>query len=138
MTIEQDRARLAHEHVTGIGQQEEDGRPRKAYATVVHELTTLVRSSGVVQALEFVGAYTNPDKKKAGEKLLEHLAVQMRRVVPSVKDGQGLRELARRTGDLRVYMHLGRELLATLVWYRRCIQSILKIDPTETATQDED
>ena len=137
MTIEQDRARLAHEHVSGIEQKGDDGLS-KAYATVVHEPTTLVRSSGVVQALGFVEAYGNKAKQDAGVILLDQLAQQMRRVASSVNGGSELCIHARDTDDLRVYMHLGRELLATLVWYRRCIQAILKLDPTEAANQDED
>jgi CRISPR/Cas system CMR-associated protein Cmr5 small subunit len=139
MTLEQSRARLAHRDVTGIANTYDNAMPmRKVYATVVHELTTLIRSAGAVQALEFVAAYSNDDKNKMGTVLLDQLGNQLSRVTPSITNRISLRARARETDDLCEYMHLSRELLSTLVWYRRCIQSILKIDPTQEASQGDD
>ncbi len=134
MTLEQDRARLAHNHVSAV--KSEDEAKQKKFATVVHELTTLIHSAGPVRALECVDAFTNDAKKEQGTVLMDYLASQLKRLDPSLNNGADLRKRIREENDLQRYILFGRELQACLVWYRRCIQSILKINPTESASED--
>ena len=134
MTREQARSTQAFEDV-----QEESGRTeaeRKRYATVMYQLIILVRTAGWLQASEFLLSLTNSEKRAAGERLLAALAQQMNRVNTDISDIESLRNKAR-TAELQEYMLLTREFMATIVWYKRFVQSILKIDAS-TAMQDQE
>ncbi len=99
-------------------------KEHKKYGSMALKLPILVKTAGLVQALAFV------DMKSASENsytdLLEHLAM-----VIGVKDKDDLMEQSR-TNDLQEYIHLTRQTLAALDWFKRFAQSILKVKPTDS------
>jgi CRISPR/Cas system CMR-associated protein Cmr5 small subunit len=133
MSLDQQRAVAAHAHVEAIGKL--DAEAQKRYATVVYQTIALVRNAGLVQTLEFVAALMTGAKREASEKLLGHLASQLSRIDSDITGVDKLRDRARKAG-LRDYMLLTRETMATLVWYRRFVQSVLKIDPANLDRDD--
>ncbi|XXY45287.1 type III-B CRISPR module-associated protein Cmr5 [Sorangium sp. So ce269] len=127
-SLDQQRALLAHEHVTSVkGWPDEK---RKKYGGMVHRLPALVRSAGLSQALHFVSS------RKAGEQklVLDHLAHQLRHIDASIEGGKELLDAVRRA-KLPRYLALTRETLACVDWYRRLVQGELGIEPGE---QDDD
>lgn len=138
MTREQDRARMSFEHVKEVAGGNNPAFAKR-YATVVFQLTTMTRTAGIVQSLEFMAALSNREKRQAALKLLDHVGEQMERVGGgAIGDGDSLRNFARSCTDLQSYLLLGREIAATLVWYRRFVQSILRIAPGEAMTREDD
>ena len=128
MNREQGRAMAAHRHVTAIVCRSE--AERKRYATVIYQTIPLVRNAGLVQALEFLHALSNQEKREAAAEFVDQLAEQLKAMVAEIQDGESLRRYAREQTDLQKYLLLTREIMAALVWYRRFVQSILKIEPT--------
>ena len=125
MTLEQTRAVAAHDNVQKLLDSSDEDKKR--YATVIYQTIALVQNAGLVQTLEFINALSNATKKAAADRFLGHLAAQLKRVDSRITNADTLRDRVRRA-NLRDYMHLTRETMATLVWYRRFVQSILKID----------
>ncbi len=143
MTREQQRASMAFQDVSKINKESKE--EQKRYATVVYQLIILVRTAGLLQALEFLASITNKSKKAAAEKLMNQLAEQLQRVhlldkelkkVQKDKKHIKLRDIIR-NANLYEYMLVTRELMATMVWYRRFVQSILKISPADANLSDE-
>ncbi|WP_437834966.1 type III-B CRISPR module-associated protein Cmr5 [Sorangium sp. So ce1153] len=127
-SLDQQRALLAHEHVTAVkGWPDEK---RKKYGGMVHRLPALVRSAGLSQALHFVSSR----KTDVQRPLLDHIASQLRRVDADIKSGEALLRAVRHA-PLPMYLVLTREALACVDWYRRLVQGELGIEPGE---QDDD
>jgi len=123
-TLEQQRAALAFTHVSEIERKPDEDR--KKYAAIVHKLPSLLRTAGLCQTLEFVhsrkGAYQVP---------LSHLAAQLTRSHPPLKGGVTELLAVSRQADLPLYQRLTHEAIACADWYRRFVQSVLKIDPAD-------
>jgi CRISPR-associated protein Cmr5 len=88
------------------------------YGSMAHKLPVLIRTAGLAQALEFVESRGDESQKL----LLDHLAVAV---------GAGSRaEYLRRSRDYELgqYIRLTQESLAALLWYKRFVQSVLKVE----------
>lgn len=123
-TRQQQMALSAYDRVTAVEGQRPDYRQK--YGTMAHKLPLLIHTAGLAQALAFVES-RNED---AHTQLLQHLAETI--------DHAGIhhgRELAARSraAELDEYMLLTRRVLAALVWYKRFVESILKIEQPDTA-----
>jgi CRISPR-associated protein Cmr5 len=127
---DQDRARLAFEHVS---RYEPQSPQAKKYASMVHALPALLRSAGLCQALHFVASRKNESQRA----LLEDLARQLRRVNERSTSGEALLALAREA-DLTEYLRLTQEAIACSSWYRRLVQAVLKIDMAEADREGEE
>jgi CRISPR-associated protein Cmr5 len=120
-TLDQQRAMLAFEHITAIKELSED--KRKKYASMVHAMPALLRNAGLSQALHFVSSR----KDETQWELLDHLAVQLKRVDPNIKNKESLLDESRKA-KLSVYLRLTHEALACVNWYRRLVQGELQIE----------
>jgi len=99
---------------------------KKKYGSLAHRLPVLVRTAGLAQALAFVEARG----KEAGQQLLQDIAEVV---------GVGNREaLLKRSREAKLleYMDLTRRVLATLDWYRRFAQSVLKVEAGDDGEGD--
>ncbi|WP_437677259.1 type III-B CRISPR module-associated protein Cmr5 [Sorangium sp. So ce131] len=124
-SLDQQRALLAHEHVTAVKAWPDEKR-RKKYGGMVHRLPALVRSAGLSQALHFVASR----KADAQTIILDHLAAQLRHIDASIQGGEELLHAVRRA-KLPKYLTLTREALACVDWYRRLVQGELGIEAGE-------
>lgn len=122
MNLDQTRAVLAYQHVEPLRAQAAEA---KKYGAMALKLPILVRTAGLCQALHFVASRPEPTCTR----LLDHLARQLHRVDDRITNAATLCERVRKA-DLQRYLHLTREATATLQWYARLAQSILKIDRT--------
>ena len=113
-TRNQEYAAQIFEQVTQVGEDE-----RKKYGSLAHRLPVLIRTAGLAQALAFVDARG----KNPGKRLLDDIAAVLR-----FKDKD---ELLRRSreAELPEYMRLTRDVLTSLVWYKRFAQSVLGVEP---------
>ncbi len=91
----------------------------KKYGSMAHKLPVLIRTAGLVQALEFV----NSRGDAAQQKLLGHLASVLRR-----QSDRALLDYSR-TAGIAEYMRLTHDALGALTWYKRFAQSVLKVLP---------
>ena len=114
MTLEQERAALAFQHVQTVTDEEQ----RKIYGSMAQKLPALIRSAGLCQALHFV--------KSRGKAplitFLNHLGEQLHRADGNVSDAESLCSRAR-MADLAHYVWLTREVLASVGWYARLSRS---------------
>lgn len=122
MNLDQARAVLAYQHIEPLLAQKAFARK---YGAMALKLPILVRTAGLCQALHFVQSRNDPSCTR----FLDHLAKQLARVDPTIEDAASLCEYVR-TADLKVYLHLTREATATLQWYARLAQSVLKVERT--------
>lgn len=122
MNLDQARAILAYRHVQAIAA---DAAMKPKYGIMALKLPILVRTAGLCQALHFVQSRGGD----AHEALLGHLAEQLNRVDPQIRDAASLCHQVRHA-KMRAYLHLTREAAATLQWYARLAQSVLKVDRT--------
>ncbi len=122
-TLDQKRAALAWEHGAAVGANKAE---QKKYASIVYSVPMLVRSAGLSQALHFVQARGD----KTQQHLLGHLAKQLQRVNANIKDTNTLLKQVREA-ELSEYLQLTHETLACLTWYKRYVQGVLGILPTE-------
>lgn len=102
-------------------------KERKKYGSMAHRLPVLIRKAGLAQALAFVEARCGTE----GQRLLDHLAVVI---------GEKTRSelLCRsRTASLPDYMHLTRQVLAALFWYKRFAQSVLNVEAGDNSEEGE-
>jgi CRISPR-associated protein Cmr5 len=119
--LEQERAALAFRHVTELQGEKE----RQRYGSLALKLPALLRTSGLCQSVHFLRSRTtNP----ASSQLLTHLAIQLRRVDPSIQTDDDLCARARRC-ELALYLWLAREAVASANWYARLAQSELGVLP---------
>lgn len=122
MNLDQTRAILAYRHIQSVAA---DAAMTPKYGIMALKLPILVRSAGLCQALHFVQSRGID----AHEALLGHLAEQLKRVDPQITDAESLCRQVREA-NMRAYLHLTREAAATLQWYARLAQSVLKVDRT--------
>jgi CRISPR-associated protein Cmr5 len=125
MTLEQQRAAAAFEHVRAIaGRHAKESTERKQYAAMAQKLPVLIRTAGLCQALHFLQS-RRKDRQVLGD-LLEHLAAQLARTERGIQNGDQLCEKVRKA-TLPSYVWMTREALATAEWYARLSQSELEI-----------
>lgn len=126
MTLEQQRAALAFQHVQEV--PEDDQKARDLYGSMAQKLPVLIRTAGLCQAVHFVRSR----KKPILNKLLDDLALQLQRVDETIVNGTSLCDRVR-TVALSQYLWLTREALASAEWYSRLSQSELNVNRTEDA-----
>lgn len=115
-TRSQRNASTAFKQVAEVHRQGEAASTK--YGSMAHKLPVLIRTAGLAQALEFVESRGDDSQKL----LLDHLAVAV---------GAGNRaEYLRRSRDYELgqYVILTQESLAALLWYKRFVQSVLKVE----------
>ncbi len=95
----------------------------KKYCAIASKLPILIRSSGLMQAYAFVESRAAKEKEVEAKKFLEHFAETL-----SFGSQSALGDKVR-TSDLVTYMHLTRNALAALLWYKRFAQSVHKYEP---------
>lgn len=127
-TRQQQMALSAYDRVTAVEGQRPDYRQK--YGTMAHKLPLLIHTAGLAQALAFVESRDKDPHMQPHTQLLQHLAETV--------DHAGIhhgRDLAARSraAELDEYMLLTRRVLAALVWYKRFVESILKIEQPDTA-----
>jgi CRISPR-associated protein Cmr5 len=120
-TLDQRRAQRAFADIEVVKGWEE--AQRKKYASMVHAMPALLRSAGLSQALHFVMSR----KKEEQKKLLDHLAVQLRRIDDTIRSRDSLLDVVRKA-DFSKYLLLTNEALSCINWYRRFVQGELKIE----------
>jgi CRISPR-associated protein Cmr5 len=92
---------------------------RNKYGAMAHQLPILIRSAGLAQALAFLET-----RDTAGhEQLLKDLAATVGLPKTLVQRA--------REAPLEEYMHLTRQVMAALLWYKRFAQSILEIKASD-------
>jgi CRISPR-associated protein Cmr5 len=135
MTLEQKRAAKAFEDVNALaGRYVKDSAERKSYGSLALKLPALVRTAGLCQALHFLDSRGN-DTSKA---LLLHLAGQLARIDDAIEGTSETSLLDRvRKAELADYLRLSRETISVANWYSRLTRSILKVEPTDEAGEEE-
>lgn len=128
MNLDQTRAVLAYKHIQGVASDESQ---KAKYGIMALKLPILVRSAGLCQALHFVQSRGTPSHNV----LLSHLAEQLKRVDPRITDADSLCKQVREA-TMQTYLHLTREATATLQWYARLAQSVLKVERTSEEDSD--
>ncbi|MFL6235303.1 MAG: type III-B CRISPR module-associated protein Cmr5 [Thermoanaerobaculia bacterium] len=122
MTLEQQRAAMAFDHLKAVT----DEKDRKVYGAMALKLPALIRAAGLCQALHFVKSR----KKPPLDHLLDHVALQLKRVDSKIADMNSLCEQTRKA-DVAGYVWLTREALASVTWYGRLARSEWGIDPSQ-------
>lgn len=95
---------------------------RKKYATMAHKLPMLIHTAGLAQAIVFVQARGH----SAQTDLLDQVAGAIR--IPDISNGSDFAQRSREA-SLSDYMLLTRRTLDALLWYKRFVESILKLLP---------
>ncbi|MBW8875862.1 MAG: type III-B CRISPR module-associated protein Cmr5 [Acidobacteria bacterium] len=127
MTLEQERAALAYQHVQLVTDKEQ----QKVYGAMAQKLPALIRSAGLCQALHFVKSRGKAPLKA----LLKHLGEQLHRADAGITDEESLCDKVR-AADLSHYVWLTRETLASVGWYARLSRSEWGIEPgTDAGTK---
>ncbi|MCS6900515.1 MAG: type III-B CRISPR module-associated protein Cmr5 [Myxococcales bacterium] len=122
---DQERAALAFDHVSQFTGENNKAKAKK-YGTMIHKLPALLQTAGLCQTMHFIQSRGDEDQKK----ILEHLAVQLRRVNHAIQNADSL--LARvRQAELPEYLQLTDEAMACAAWYRRMVQGVLKVEAGE-------
>jgi len=117
-TRDQEYASFAVQRVTAVKKNlSEDDRNR--YGAMAHQLPILVRSAGLAQALAFL----ETRESKGHKQLLIDLAATVGLPDTLVQEVRG--------AELNDYMHLTRQFMAALLWYKRFAQSILDIKASD-------
>lgn len=122
MNLDQQRAVLAYQHIEPLVAQKAFARK---YGAMALKLPILIRTAGLCQALHFVQSRNDTSYTQ----FLDHLAEQLTRVDEKIRDATSLCDQVRKA-ELTHYLHLTREATATLQWYARLAQSVLKVDRT--------
>lgn len=120
MTLEQQRAALAYQHVQAV--PHDDAKARDLYGSMAQKLPVLIRTAGLCQAVHFVRSRNKPILGR----LLDHMAEQLTRVDQAITDGESLCKQVR-SAALSHYLWLTREALASAEWYARLSQSELGV-----------
>jgi CRISPR-associated protein Cmr5 len=100
------------------------------YGAMAHKLPILVRTAGLVQALAFVEARGDATQQQ----LLDHIAAVVLSTqvdgqpAPNGANGRGALLEKSRTASLDEYMHLSRQVMTALLWYKRFAQSVLEVE----------
>lgn len=124
-TLEQRYAANVHDKVRlYAAKYPKDSDERNTYGGMAHKLPVLIRTAGLMQALHFASTRKKEDKPNPVGDLVRDLA--------AVLDTNADALLARtREASVPEYMHLTRQVLAVLVWFKRFAQSILDVDGSE-------
>jgi CRISPR-associated protein Cmr5 len=120
MTLEQQRAALAYQHVQQVPRDNQ--KATDLYGSMAQKLPVLIRTAGLCQAVHFVRSR----KKEVLNTLLNHMAIQLQRVDAEITDGTSLCDRVR-NAELSQYLWLTREALASAEWYSRLSQSELDV-----------
>ncbi len=129
---DQQRAARAYEDVSRYLNKDEASR--KKYATMVYKLPSLLQTAGLCQTLHFAAGRSG-GKDGDSRAVVEHLAGQLHRVNGVITNADSLLERARRA-ELAEYLALTDEAMACAAWYRRLVQGVLKIDPSDAGEGD--
>jgi CRISPR type III-B/RAMP module-associated protein Cmr5 len=122
MTLEQQRAAMAHGHLRDVTEKND----QKRYGAMAQKLPALIRNAGLCQAVHFVKSRG----KSPLDTLLKHLAEQLKRIDPEITEVDSLCRRIR-GADVSEYVWLTREALATVSWYGRLARSEWGILPGE-------
>jgi CRISPR-associated protein Cmr5 len=123
-TRDQRFALEAYERVTDLNNRYRDQpTARNRYGAISHLLPILIHTSGLAQAISFATALASkPDDTGIYKDFLNDLAQTV-----GVESGPDLQNFAL-DHDLGDYLHLTRDVLDALLWYKRFAQSILHVD----------
>ncbi len=124
-TIQQRLAKQAHADILTVNDDE-----KKKYGTMAHKLPILIRTAGLTQALAFVQARGS----EAQNKLLDHIANAIE--IEGIQNGNNLAQKSREE-SLEQYIFLSRRVMMALVWYKRFVESVLKVSQRDAANEDE-
>lgn len=117
-TRDQEYASVAVKKVSAVKENlNEDDCNR--YGAMAHQLPILIRSAGLAQALAFLETRDT----HGHQQLLNDLAATVGLSGTLVQKA--------RTLPLNEYMHLTRQVMAALLWYKRFAQSILDIKTSD-------
>jgi CRISPR-associated protein Cmr5 len=89
---------------------------RNRYGAMAHQLPILIRTAGLAQALAFL---ESRDTKGHKQLLIDLTA--------TVGKPAGTLAASARGAEMSDYMHLTRQVMAALLWYKRFAQSILDV-----------
>jgi CRISPR-associated protein Cmr5 len=134
-----DAHRLATEPVADAMKEQhaELKKKRKRYGSMAHKLPVLIRTAGLAQAIAFVSARGKDEHIL----LLSHLN-EVLRTTGSLGSGQSLdgpgQNGRSRAAGIEEYTRLTEESLMALLWFKRYAQSILKVEITDEAEEEED
>lgn len=92
---------------------------RNRYGSMAHQLPILIRSAGLAQALAFL----ETRESKGHQQLLADLSTTVGLAGTLVQKTRG--------AELNEYIHLTRQVMAALLWYKRFAQSILDIKASD-------
>ncbi len=98
------------------------------YGAMAHKLPILIHTAGLVQALAFVEA--------RGKEIQKRLLIDLKTTIEP-NDSRTLLMHAQQA-DLSEYMRLTQQIMAALLWYKRFAQSILGVDVSEAALENEE
>ncbi len=127
-TRQQQDAKLAYEQVSQVSQEE-----RKDYARAVYRFPLLVRINGLQQTMGFYVGKAAGGGAGQGEKLfLQHLG----RALDLEGDCCDLPEEIAQL-NLEQYLWHTRRCLEVSIWYRRFVESVLKVDVTGFSEDDQ-
>ena len=127
-TRQQQDARLAHDHVIKVQKEE----IQKDYARAVYRFPILVRTNGLQQTIGFYAGKASSEGAGKGEKIfLRHSAEVLGLEDDSDDLPSKIFDL-----DLEQYLLHTRRCLEASIWYRRFVESMLKIDQTGEQIKD--
>lgn len=131
LTRDQKRAKTALKHVLKLKEDYKDDKDfYKDYGRMAHKLPILIRTAGLAQALAFVEARGKDGHKK----LLDDLSSNVKHGnILGINDNLVVKSHS--TEKLSEYMQLTNEVLACCLWYKRCAQSVLKIEAGDSNDQ---
>lgn len=111
---DQERARQAYQHVAGVTQHQQD------YKIAVNSFAGFVLREGLAAAVSWV---ERTGDERGTQLLLGHLARIGIRGLGQVGNAQEFGTRVR-NASARDYMLATRDLLKTLIWYRRAVQAL--------------
>ena len=115
---------------------------KKSYAIAVHRFPFLVRQNGLQQTLAFYAGKAHAKKQEneqdetntAEGKFLDHILTSLNLSETGYVD---ILEALAKT-DLQSYMRHTRRCLELALWYRRFVESVLKVDATGNIAPEND
>ena len=124
-------------------QKKEKGEDfKKSYATAVHRFPFLIRQNGLQQTLAFYAGKAEAKKENdqnTGSTAEGHFFNHILKTLKLSNSGDRveiLKKLAK--AELESYMHSTRRCLEVAIWYRRFVESVLKIDATGSPIKEKD
>jgi CRISPR-associated protein Cmr5 len=118
----------------GAPKNEAEERYRKAYGSLAHKLPVLIRSGGLAQSLAFVQARNRDDTPQ--RKLLADLETVLQNT--GVLAARKHLVDHTRTASFEEYMRLTEGALEALLWFKRFVQSELKVEATDESQEAQD